>query len=325
MQVAQSDVVQPDDADILGVPFIEDRAAVAVGAGGNRTINGQGLKVVSLTATDSVATVLRYCVQRNAQDLIAWILHQEFERFLLRHRNEGDAPAVVRNGFQPARRIMTGLGMLTVRYPKARSRDGRSPSFRSQFVPKYAHRARDFSDAAEWDCLDAVLREDFFGILRAIFGSCSTHVIPELPEIAGRWLHHVQEWKRRSLVEHCHQPLWMVTVMTRSQYERDSLPVHVAISGEECGLKRIVGIAAGNDDSPAGAWKAVVLDLQERGLSCPGHISSNWVPELLIDGLQHLEPRWSAKVVRSGVERIGPMQSARSSNGGEWPVPVHQN
>jgi hypothetical protein len=298
--------------------------AIVENNGKSRALNGQELKVVSLTVADSVAGVVRECIQRNAQEFVTWALHHEFDRFLLRFRNGDEPPAVVRNGFQPARQIMTGLGLLTVRYPKARSRVGGAPSFRSQLVPKYAHRARDSSDGAEWDCLDAVVREDLAGVLRAVFGNRSDHVRLELPSLAVQWSNMVRKWKRRSLLEHCNQPLWMVTVAPSTRSEGDNSPMHVAIAADERGLKRIVGIGSG-DDSPTKAWQQVVADLQGQGLKCPAHIFSNWTPDLLREGLEQLEPRWAAQVVRSGSEWTDSLKYAASTNSWEWSVPVHQN
>ena len=39
--------------------------------------------------------------------------------------------AVVRNGYQPEREIVTGIGSLPVRIPRIRSRDGAPATFRS--------------------------------------------------------------------------------------------------------------------------------------------------------------------------------------------------
>lgn len=281
--------------------------------------------MVAITVADTAAKVLRDCVRRNAEDLIAWVLHQEFERFLVQHRVGDEVPTIVRNGYQPARTVMTGLGMLTVRYPKARSKNGRSVFFRSQLVQKYAHRAHDHSDAAEWKCLDAVMNENLAGVLRATFGDQANQVTHVVPELAAKWADKVRTWKQRSLAEHIDQDLWMLTIATPACPESLDLPMHVAIAVCEGDVKRILGVVAGRTDSPAGVWRGLVESMQGRGLTIPGRIYSNWQASILTDGLRRVAPQWAARVVPHEVKQEGYVKDVAILRGWDWPVAVHQN
>ena len=60
-------------------------------------------------------------------------------RFCEAHDEQGRA-AVVRNGYQPAREIQTGIGPVTVQVPKVRSRSGEAVVFRSALVPPYVRK-----------------------------------------------------------------------------------------------------------------------------------------------------------------------------------------
>ena len=64
---------------------------------------------------------------------------------------EDGRQAVVRNGYQPEREIVTGIGPVPVRIPRVRSRDGKPVTFRSALVPAYVRRSRSL-DAAIPGC-----------------------------------------------------------------------------------------------------------------------------------------------------------------------------
>jgi len=61
-----------------------------------------------------------------------------------------DQTWVVRNGYQPARDIQTGIGPVTVRVPKIRSRDGKPVSFHSALVPPYVRKSASLEAALPW-------------------------------------------------------------------------------------------------------------------------------------------------------------------------------
>ena len=80
---------------------------------------------------DLLSTMLR----DGAQRLVAQAVQAEFEEFLARfsgERFENGCAAVVRNGFQPEREVLTGLGPVSVRIPKARSATSQSDLPQSQ-------------------------------------------------------------------------------------------------------------------------------------------------------------------------------------------------
>jgi putative transposase len=58
--------------------------------------------------------------------------------------------AVVRHGYQPERRVVTGIGPVPVRVPKVRDRRGEGVVFRSALVPPYVRRAKSVDAALPW-------------------------------------------------------------------------------------------------------------------------------------------------------------------------------
>ena len=104
---------------------------------------------------DLLSTMLR----EGAQRLVAQAVEAEFADFLARVSGERLADgraAVVRNGFQPEREILTGLGAVSVRVPKARSRAEEPAVFRSALVPPYVRRAKSVEAVLPWLYLHGV-------------------------------------------------------------------------------------------------------------------------------------------------------------------------
>lgn len=63
---------------------------------------------------------------------------------------------MVRNGYLPERKILTGVGEVEVRVPKARSRSGSLEPFRSSVAPPYIRRCACLDAAIPWRYLHGV-------------------------------------------------------------------------------------------------------------------------------------------------------------------------
>src|ERR1700693_2636321 len=123
---------------------------------------------------DLLSTMLR----DGAQRLGAQAVQAEFEEFLARfsgERFEGGRAVVVRNGFQPEREVLTGLGSVSVRIPKARSRAEEPAVFHSRLVPPYVRRVKSVDAVLPWLYLHGVSTGNMQEALAALLG----------PEAAG--------------------------------------------------------------------------------------------------------------------------------------------
>jgi transposase-like protein len=96
--------------------------------------------VVELLGRETSRDELTELIRDGARKLIGEALEAEVSELLWSVSGRRDASgraAVVRNGYQPEREIQTGIGPVTVKVPKVRSRDGEPVSFRSALVPPY--------------------------------------------------------------------------------------------------------------------------------------------------------------------------------------------
>ena len=57
---------------------------------------------------------------------------------------------MIRDGYLPEREIQTGIGPVTVRVPKVRSRTGEAVTFRSALVPPYVRKTQSLVAVLPW-------------------------------------------------------------------------------------------------------------------------------------------------------------------------------
>lgn len=97
--------------------------------------------IVDFSSRDEISDALTDLLRTGAQQLIASAVEAELEGFLRQFshtRTTAGHAEVVRNGHHPARPIQTGIGPVSVRIPKVRSKEGKPVTFRSALVPPYA-------------------------------------------------------------------------------------------------------------------------------------------------------------------------------------------
>ena len=90
--------------------------------------------VVSLAAPAAVSDPLTDLLRAGARRLIEAAVSAEFGEYLSAFEEEklpDGRRRMVRNGHLPERQILTGIGAVDVRVPKARSRSGSAEPFRS--------------------------------------------------------------------------------------------------------------------------------------------------------------------------------------------------
>ena len=109
--------------------------------------------IVDFARRDKMTDALTELLRTGAQDLIAQSVEAELSGYLTQFsekRTESGHAAVVRNGHHPERPFQTGIGPVSVRIPKVRSKDGTPVTFRSALVPPYVRRTRTLESALPW-------------------------------------------------------------------------------------------------------------------------------------------------------------------------------
>ena len=232
--------------------------------------------VVQFRKPGEVRDALTALVREGAQRLIAEAVQSELEGFLAgyagQHDERGHA-AVVRNGYHPERSILTGLGPITVRVPKVRSRGEQAATFRSALVPPYVRRARSVEAALPWLYLHGVSTGDMREALAALVGreadGLSGSVVSRLK---ARWSQEYEAWCRRPLGKERWVYLWADGIYSGLRAEEQRLCTLVLIGTNERGEKHFLAIEDGVRESKQ-SWRELLLNLKRRGLTMPAKLA----------------------------------------------------
>ena len=130
--------------------------------------------VVELAGREKIRDELTDLIREGACKLIAQGLELEVSELLSAlsgRQDEAGRAAVVRNGYQPERDIQTGIGPVTVKVPKIRSRDGKPVSFHSALVPPYVRKSASLEAALPWLYLKGISTGEMQPALEVLLGS----------------------------------------------------------------------------------------------------------------------------------------------------------
>jgi transposase-like protein len=214
---------------------------------------------------DLLSTMLR----EGAQRLIAEAVQVEFDEFLSQfaeRRDDRGRAGVVRNGWQPRRELLTGLGPVGVRVPKVRSRTEQPAVFRSQLVPPYVRRAKAVDAALPWLYLHGVSTGDMREALATLVGPQAKGLsAPVVARLKQRWSQEYKTWRRKPLGKDRWVYVWADGVYSGLRAEDERLCALVLIGVNERGQKRFLAIEDGVRESKH-SWLDLLRDVKERGL-----------------------------------------------------------
>lgn len=219
-----------------------------------------------LSSPDALTELLR----SGAQRLIAQAIEAEVEQMLAEHQDITTITghrAVVRNGFLPERRILTGIGVVDVQVPKVRDRSGNGVKFTSRFLPPYLRRAASINELLPLLYLKGISAGDMQEALTALVGEdargLSSSVVSRLK---STWLDEYQGWSNRDLTGKHYLYLWVDGIYFHVRSDTDRQCILVIIGATESGEKEFVAIEDGYRESEQ-SWIEVLLDLRHRGLN----------------------------------------------------------
>ena len=159
--------------------------------------------VIALAGREAGGDELTELLRNGARTLIAQALEAEVAQLLERfqdHRDEMGRARVVRNGHLPERNIQTGIGPVTVKIPKVRSRTGEPVTFRSALVPPYVRKTRSLEAALPWLYLKGVSSGEIAEALKVLVGpdaeGLSASTVSRLKRV---WGDQYRQWCDRRL------------------------------------------------------------------------------------------------------------------------------
>ena len=217
--------------------------------------------------------VLDEIVRHGAQEMLAKALEDEVDAFLAQHGDNVDEDGrrqVVRNGYLPERELLTGVGPVRVRQPRARDRREVGPDekihFSSAILPRYLRRSKSLDELIPWLYLRGISSGDFTGALEALVGpeakNLSANVVTRLAET---WRTEYETWNRRDLSDRTYVYFWADGVHFNIRLEEEKQCILVLMAATADGSKELIGILDGYRESEQ-SWRELLVDLKARGL-----------------------------------------------------------
>ncbi len=222
---------------------------------------------------ESPGEVLEHILKRGAQALLQKAIEDEVQEFLARYEDEKAADGlrmVVRNGYMPERRVLTGLGPIAVKQPRVDDRKLRKEKneegFTSRILPRYLRRIPSIDNLVPALYLKGISTGAFPAALEAILGErapgLSATTVVRLKKI---WEQEYAFWARRDLQDKQYVYFWVDGIHFNVRLEDNRCCILVIMGADSEGNKELVAVSDGFRESKL-SWKEILLDLKRRGL-----------------------------------------------------------
>ena len=218
------------------------------------------------------ADALTEMLKTGAQQLIHQAAQAELAIFMEQYSNQltDDGKAsVVRNGFQPAREILTGIGSVPVKIPKVRSKEGKSVTFHSALVPPYIRKAKSIETSLPWLYLKGISTGEMSEALKVLVGNGAKGLSAStISRLEQEWGQEYQQWQHKPLDQDQWVYIWADGIYSGLRSEDTKLCALVIIGVNERGQKHFLAIEDGVRESTQ-SWREVLLKLKHRGMTAP--------------------------------------------------------
>ncbi len=228
--------------------------------------------VLEFAGRDAISDPLTALLRSGAQQLINQAVESELQELLSQYsyrRTEDGHAVVVRNGHLPERELQTGLGPVTVKIPKVRSRTGEPVTFRSALVPPYVRKTKSLEAALPWLYLKGISSGEMDEALKVLIGpeakGLSASTVSRLKQI---WGQEYRNWCDGPLDKDRWVYVWADGVYSGLRGEQMKLCALVVIGVNERGEKHFLAIEDGMRESTQ-SWREVLLKLKSRGMNGP--------------------------------------------------------
>ena len=232
------------------------------GTAGARQAPGLELAEIGLPLEELVRRGAREILQR-AIEAELQVMVEEFEGVRLIDGRR----AVVRNGYLPAREILTGIGPVEVQVPRVRDRSDSGVKFTSQLAPPYVRRSARVAAALPWLSLKGISSGNLGEALEVLVGEGAKGLSPAaLGRLKAQWSEDYKDWAKRSLEGAQYADWWVDGLYTALRESEDpKLCLLVIIGVRADGGQEWVAISDGLRESTE-SWLDVLRDLKRRGL-----------------------------------------------------------
>ncbi len=228
--------------------------------------------IISLEKPEESPDLLTGLLRSGARELITQAVHAELTEFLARYEEVTDSLGrrqIVRNGYLPQRKIMTGLGPVDIQVPKTRDKGGQGLHFRSELLPPYIKRTKSVETVLPWLYLKGISTGDFTEALAALLGKdakgLSAGTISRLKQC---WVNEYDDWRTRDLSKEHYVYIWADGIYFNIRSDDAKQCILVIIGVTSRGKKEFLAIEDGYRESEQ-SWTEVLIRLKDRGFKSP--------------------------------------------------------
>jgi transposase-like protein len=224
----------------------------------------------ALPGLGEIGLGLEDLIRRGAREVIQQAVEAELAHLLEHYENVktlAGQRAVVRNGYLPAREVLTAVGPVPVQVPKVRDRSGSGVKFNSALVPPYIRRSARISAALPWLYLKGISTGDMSEALKVLVCEDAKGLSPNVvSRLKVEWAAEHARWNKRDLATARYVYWWVDGIHTGLRAEGSEGQCLLVIIGvTPDGRKERVAIDDGLRESKE-SWQALLLDLKARGL-----------------------------------------------------------
>ena len=231
----------------------------------------ENLNLPTLFASDPLSEI----IAREAKGILAMAVQEEARLWLAERsemRDQHGRRLVVANGHLPERQVMTGIGPVSIKQPRIEDRrpaDQREKLNR-RILPPYLRRTTSIDEAIPWMYLYGISTNDMGDSLKALLGPAAAALSANtVSRLVSQWQEQYAGWNQRRLDDQQYAYIWGDGVYFNLRLgDDDSACILVVLGATVDGKKEILAIADGYRESEQ-SWKAVLLDLKNRGLQAP--------------------------------------------------------
>jgi len=230
------------------------------------------MKKDKVVLIESPADALTEMLRTGAKQLITEAVEIEFSNFITECSEllSDGKQSMVRNGYLPSRQIMTGIGQVEVKIPRARDRGARKEKqqFHSSLIPPYMRRTATLDEVLPLLYLKGISEADFVEALAPIFGREAKNLSPGvISGLKAKWMEGYQAWQNTRFDDKRYV-YWWVDGVHFSVRSDDNRCVLVVIGVNESGEKELIALSDGFRESTE-SWSSLLRDLKARGLTAP--------------------------------------------------------
>jgi putative transposase len=237
--------------------------------------------------------VLTGILREGAQRLLAQAVDAEVDDWIARHaaaKDERGRQLLVRNGHQPTRTLVTGVGPVEVTQPRVLDRRivgrrtvaaapgetvtedvdaaGRPVErFRSSILPPYLRKTKAIEELIPWLYLKGVSTGAFTEALQALVGPQAAGLsATTITRLMAAWQEEYKVWNRRALEGKHYVYIWADGIHFNIRLEEDRQCILVLMGATADGRKELIALADGHRESEQ-SWFGLLLDCKQRGLT----------------------------------------------------------